>query len=290
MPLKTIFKCIRSGDIRINGKKVKQNQRLEIGDKLNIYTPLLNFKESENQTKTITNLDTKRIVYEDENILIYNKKRGTLVHGEKSSLDKQVQTYLNSKIKDSLSFNSGPLHRLDRNTEGLIVFSVSLNGARTFSELMQNGNIKKVYITLVEGEHHKKEVWKDYISRDGNRCKSHLDDSGKLAHTIFNPIFTKNGKTLALVEIKTGRTHQIRVQCSTHSRPLVGDGKYNNKTDYRSYFLAAISLTFNKKSDILDKRSFNIPLTDIKNPLLMKIFNRGEIERIDDLIKKEMEL
>lgn len=290
MPLKRIFKCIRSGDIRINGKKVKQNHRLKIGDKLNIYIPLLNFKKNETQTDSNTRLDITRIVYEDKNILIYNKKRGIIVHGEKNSLDKQVQNYLSNKVKDSLSFNSGPLHRLDRNTDGLIVFSVSLNGARTFTKLLQNGDIKKVYITVVEGEHFKKEVWKDYISRDEKEFKSNLDNSGKLAHTVFNPIFRKNGKTVALVEIKTGRTHQIRVQCSIHSRPLVGDRKYNNKTSYRGYFLAAISLTFNKNSDILERRSFSIPVTGIKHPLLTEVFNKDDLKKIDGLINKEIKL
>ncbi len=288
MSLKAIFKAIRSGDVRVNDKKVKQNCRLNIGDNLSIYTPLLNHKKDEKCIMISNKLDLNRIVYEDENLLIYNKPRGIIVHGEKNSLDVMVKEYLSGKVIDSLSFSPGPLHRLDRNTEGLIVFSVSLNGARTFTKLLQQGDIKKYYITIVDGEFKEKEEWIDNISRDNEKLISQLDQNGKRAHSIFTPVYIKNGKTVALIEIKTGRTHQIRTQCSIHSRPLSGDSKYNNNTEFNSYFLAALSLTFNKNSDILLKRSFSISLCKMKNPLIRDILDKDEVKLIDDLVKKEM--
>lgn len=288
MPLKAIFKAIRAGDIRVNEKKVKQNCRLKIGDKLYIYTPLLNHKKDDKCYITSSKLDMKRIVYEDENLLIYNKPRGVIVHGEKDSLDVMVKDYLSDKVKNSLSFSPGPLHRLDRNTEGLIVFSVSLNGARTFTQMLQQGDIQKYYITIVDGEFKDREEWIDNISRDNEKLISKLDQNGKKAHSIFIPLYRKNGKTVALIEIKTGRTHQIRTQCSIHSRPLSGDIKYNNNTKFSSYFLAALSLTFSKNSDILLKRSFSISLCKMNNPLIRDILNKDEVKLIDDLAKKEM--
>lgn len=286
LPLKAIFKAIRSGDIRVNNKKVKQNYRLTILDTLYIYKPLLSHTKNE-ITKT-SKLESKRVIFENDNLLIYNKERGELVHGKKDSLDKKVKYYLKDKVKESLSFSPGPLHRLDRNTQGLITFSVSLKGAREFTNFLQNSEIKKIYLTLVEGAHTNREVWEDKISRDEENKKSFKDSSGELAVTTFIPLLTKKGKTLALMDIKSGRTHQIRVQASIHNRPLVGDNKYNSIKSSDPYFLSAISLTFPKKNDILSKRNIYLDIEKQDISTLTKFFTKEELMESEVLIKKEL--
>lgn len=284
MSLKAVFKAIRNGDIRINKKKVKQNYKLNEGDELAIFSPFLKHKKEESNNNF--KLDSKRVIYESSDILIYNKKRGELVHGERDSLDKRVKSYLKNKIINTLSFSPGPLHRLDRNTQGLIVFSVSLLGARTFTKLLKDNKIQKFYLTIVDGEYYNKETWNDSLERDEKSLKSYKSDKGQKAVTIFTPLLAKKGKTLSLIEIKTGRTHQIRAHCSIHKRPLTGDIKYNKRTDYKEYFLSAISLSFNINSAILDKRTFTLPIERKIHPLLNQLFSDSELRGIEAKIRE----
>ncbi len=107
-------------------------------------------------------------------------------------------------------------------------------------------------------------------------------------HHSITPLLNANNKTLALIEIKTGRTHQIRVQCSIHNRPLVGDIKYNKKTEYKTYFLSALSLTFNEKSDILKNRTFTLPLNCNSHTLINNLFSKDEITQAVTLIEGEL--
>lgn len=289
MPLKSIFKSIRSGDIRINNKKVKQNYKVNLDDILMIYKPLLNNKKNDENEAIKYKLNRDRIIFENEDILIYNKPAGILVHGDKNSLDKQVKHYLSDKVINSLSFSPGPLHRLDRNTSGLMVFSVSLRGARIFTNLLQENKINKTYITIVDGTYTKPEKWEDRISRDEKSLKSYQDNSGQLSISEFTPIFRKNNKTVALIKLITGRTHQIRVQCAIHNRPLVGDIKYNKNTPYNSYYLSAISLTFLQKSVIInDIDNFVLPFKNIKNELINKLLSEKDLAIIDNIIQKEL--
>ncbi len=290
MPLKSIFKSIRSGDIRINSFKVKQNHRINEGDILAIYKPFLSHTKNDNQNenRNIQSINPKNVIYENRDILIFNKPRGVLVHGEKNSLDVQIRSYLRDKVEKSLSFSPGPLHRLDRNTQGLIVFSVSLKGARTFTNMMLNGEIRKLYLTVVDGSFNKKEDWEDSISRDEKTLKSFKSDDGKIAKTTFIPLVTKKNKTVALIEIKSGRTHQIRVQCSIHGRPLTGDKKYNNITDYKEYYLSAISLSFTEKSDILNISDVNLPFNKTSHNLIKDLLTDSELKKLETTIQKEL--
>lgn len=289
MPLKSIFKSIRSGDIRVNSLKVKPNNRVENGDTLMIYKPLLKNRSDSKKIESGAKLDKNRIVFENSHILIYNKPEGTLVHGEKNSLDKQVKNYLADKVEKSLSFSPGPLHRLDRNTNGLIVFSISLYGARTFTRMIQDNEISKNYLTIVDGIHTNYEKWIDTIDRDEKLLKSYKSEKGKTAITTFTPLFYKKNRTVALIGIETGRTHQIRVQCSIHNRPLTGDLKYNNSTPYKEYYLSAISLTFLQKSDIVNnKERFILPLKSSANKIIKNLLTNEELSSVECLVQKEL--
>lgn len=289
MPLKSIFKSIRSGDIKVNSSKVKQNHRVKIGDILYIYKPLMNNRVESKKAIKVKPLNRDRIVFENNHVLIYNKPAGVLVHGEKDSLDNRVKQYLADKIESSLSFSSGPLHRLDRNTSGLITFSVSLNGARTFTNMLQDNQISKKYLAVVDGVHTDYEEWEDKLERNEKEFKSFKSDSGKIAITTFTPIYNKNNKTIALLKIITGRTHQIRVQCSLHNRPLTGDIKYNHSTQYKAYYLSALSLTFSQKNDIVNnKTEFVLPLKSDDKNLLNQLFVDTELKKVENLLLKEL--
>ena len=248
MPLSRIYKEIRSGFLRINGKKTKEDAKVSEGDTVDVAEILIEFAEPAEHKKTEHTVNKeafrKRIVFEDEGIIVINKKKGELVHSDGSSkkftpLDQLVREYLSDSMADSISFAPGPLHRLDRNTSGIIAFGKSAEGAREFSSALQNRETKKCYIALLDGVLNETERWEDHLTRDEKTNTTHVakDGKGDLAITIAAPFLVSGGRTLAQVEIKTGRTHQIRCQASYHRHPLTGDAKYHGSSCETGYFL-----------------------------------------------------
>ena len=250
MPLSRIYKEIRSGFLRINGKRTKEDAKVSAGNTVDVAQILMEFVELQEHKKSVHTINKeafkKRIVFEDDSILVINKKKGELVHSDGSSkrftpLDQLVREYLAAETPDSISFSPGPLHRLDRNTSGIIAFGKSAEGAREFSNALQNRKTRKCYIALLDGVLKGTEHWEDYLTRDEKKNTSHVapSDSGKgdLAITIATPFLVSGGRTLAQVKIKTGRTHQIRCQASYHHHPLTGDAKYHGSHNEAGYYL-----------------------------------------------------
>jgi 23S rRNA pseudouridine955/2504/2580 synthase len=172
------------------------------------------------------------ILFESPDFLVLNKPAGLAVHGP-DSLDTLVRAYLTPKTPPSLSFRPGPLHRLDKPTSGVIVFSASLAGARRFSALLRERRLSKGYLVLVEGVIEKEGVWEDELIRDHRRQKTLTgapveDENAKHARTRFKPLKVKPPYTLLQLEPDTGRTHQIRAQAAAHGHPLAGDRKYGS--------------------------------------------------------------
>ena len=250
MPLSRIYKEIRSGFLRINGKKTKEDAKVSAGDTVDVAQILMEFVHQAEPKKPLHAINReafkKRIVFEDDGILVINKKKGELVHSDGSSkrftpLDQLVREYLAAETPDSISFSPGPLHRLDRNTSGIIAFGKSAEGAREFSDALQNRQTRKCYIALLDGILKETEYWEDRLTRDEKTNTSHAAPAdslkGDLAISIAAPFLISGGKTLAQIEIKTGRTHQIRCQASFHHYPLTGDAKYHGSHNEAGYYL-----------------------------------------------------
>ncbi|MDR2211742.1 MAG: RluA family pseudouridine synthase [Spirochaetaceae bacterium] len=180
------------------------------------------------------------ILWEGGGLLILNKPAGLAVHGASAAgdtLEKRVRLYLAGRLSPSLSFTPGPLHRLDKPTSGIVVFSTTLNGARRFSALLREGKIRKRYVAILEGDLAERAVWEEDLYRDREERKTRVvkashdsGDSGRRACTAVFPMARtgRKGKayTLAGIAIETGRTHQIRAQAAHHGHPLAGDRKY----------------------------------------------------------------
>ena len=252
MPLSRIYKEIRSGFLRINGKRTKEDAKVSAGDTVDVAQVLMEFVQPEEPKKPVHTINRetfkKRIVFEDDGILVINKKKGELVHSDGFSkrftpLDQLVREYLEGKTPGSISFSPGPLHRLDRNTSGIIAFGKSAEGAREFSSALQNRETRKCYIALLDGKLTKQEQWEDYLTRDEKTNTTHVAKNGDLAITIATPFLISDGKTLAQMEIKTGRTHQIRCQASYHHHPLTGDAKYHGSHNEAGYYLHSCCIT-----------------------------------------------
>lgn len=314
MPLSLIFKNIRTGFIRLNNKKAKQETKIQLGDIINIEKRLFekfsaSSDSSSNSEKNLqndknikknTDFINEITLFKNQNILILDKPYNMNVQdskNDKNSLDKIVKSIY---IKDSLTFVPGPMHRLDKLTTGIICFSQNLQCARWFSEQISNHSIQKYYLAILEGKLLEKQEWIDYLEKENESSKngmhksklsSALDDDteGKKAITIIEPIsygkYKNMDMTFAKIFIPTGRNHQIRLQCSSRGYPILQDSLYNSriskeKNDFeQNLYLHCYKLIF-------PSNNFDIPL-EVNSPIpktfenaLKKILARNYISSL----------
>lgn len=265
--LSAIYKAMRKGLIKINDTKIKPEQLVWENDIIKVASFLITSPASKSTSKDFEKDITELLsfVFKNNDIIFLNKPYGILVQKASKtdvSLDDCVKAYYKSITKEaSLSFLPGPLHRLDKNTTGLIAFSWSIKGAHWFSQNIQSHDIKKIYIGIVEGILNEKEIWQDSISKNFEKEKkfqtvsvSSADNTN--AYTTATPIKygTYNNHPITVVEfnIKTGKTHQIRSQSAFHGHPLLGDTAYGGKKQNlsREYFLHAHTIFFPKNNPI----------------------------------------
>jgi len=249
-PLPLIHRLLRQKKVLVNGKPGKADDRLECGVKITIgllTAPSLENKQT--HAHKARQYPPLEILWQGLGLMAVNKPAGLAVHGH-DSLDDMVRSFLADKLPPSLSFKPGPLHRLDKPSSGIVVFSTSIEGARLFSSLMRDRKISKIYLAVVEGNVKCEEIWQDDLFRDKEKKKtfiSHGDSGGgKTAVTKVTPLAADGDYTLIKAEIATGRTHQIRAQAAFHGHPLAGDKKYGGKKfgNGSGFFLHAWKLEF----------------------------------------------
>lgn len=259
LKLGMVYREIRKGRIRVNNTNIEPDYRIVEGDSIEIHDTLaesvkrdienlLPAKTRKNDKKTFPTLCAQSIetVFENTLFAAVNKPAGLAVHpgsfrgkagkpgyrGNEPALSDMIKAKYRGLSERSISFTPAPLHRLDRNTSGIIFFSKSIEGARLFSSLMREGKIKKKYIALLDGKLEEKNRWTDYISQNREKGVSGEADesSGRRAVTEIRPFISTETHTLADITIETGRYHQIRKQCAMHGFPLAGDRKYGSST------------------------------------------------------------
>jgi len=236
-PLPLLHRLLRQGRVLVNGKKAKAQDRLNHGDTVSI--PYL--KDAPTAAEIVKKLPPPDILWQGMGLLAVNKPPALAVHGQ-DSLDERVSSFLADKLPPSLSFKSGPLHRLDKPSSGIVVFSTSIEGARLFSTLLRERKVRKTYLAIVKGTVYKEEIWEDELVRDKERKKTFVLPDGKKAITKIKPLANREGCSLIMAEIATGRTHQIRAQAAFHGHPLAGDAKYGGGGG--GFFLHAWKLEF----------------------------------------------
>jgi len=249
-PLPLIHRLLRQKKVLVNGKPGKANDRIDGGVKISI--GLLTAPSLENmQTRKpqVRQFPPPEILWQGLGLMAVNKPAGLAVHGQ-NSLDDMVRSFLSDKLPVSLSFKPGPLHRLDKPSSGIVIFSTSIEGARLFSSLMREHKVRKTYLAVVEGNVKGEEIWQDDLIRDKEKKKTYVlhpnADGGKTALTKVTPLAADGNYTLIKAEIATGRTHQIRAQAAFHGHPLAGDKKYGGKKfgEKNGFFLHAWKLEF----------------------------------------------
>ena len=272
VPLSAIFKALRKGDIRVNGKKQKEKYTLEINDVVEVR--YIQSKKMTEREDNFIKVDARslKIVYEDENMVVVEKWPGVLVHPDTNkkipTLTDYVLSYLNEKgdylPEKEVTFTPAPCNRLDRNTAGLIIGAKNAKALRSLNKAISQGKINKYYLTIVEGEIHKDFEIDTRISKNENKNMVKEKEDGKRIITKFHPLETKNNFTLLECKLITGKTHQIRYSLNKNSTPIIGDRKYSKSSiDYKkinlnNQALLAYKLEFDFIEDLsyLDKKIF----------------------------------
>ena len=243
-PLPLLHRLLRQGKVLADGKPARAQDRIKSGVKL--YVPSVKIEKKPAASSYFS--ATPDIIWQGEGLFAVNKPAGLAVHGQ-NSLDTLVRSFLADKLPPSLSFKPGPLHRLDKPSSGIVVFSANLEGARLFSSLMRERKVRKTYLAIVEGNVEKEEIWEDSLVRDKKIKKTFISQEktggSKAASTKIRPIAASGGYSLITAEIATGRTHQIRAQAAFHGHPLLGDRKYSGHGyEKGGFFLHAWKMEF----------------------------------------------
>lgn len=288
IPSSLLYKYIRKKRIKVNDKKESGSYKLKEGDILKLYIndELLEGSEKRDVFKFVpANLN---IIYEDENIIITNKKSGLLSHPDKESqedcLINRIKHYLYLKgeylPQIENSFAPSLVNRIDRNTQGMVIAAKNAASLRILNDELKSRKIDKRYICIVCGKMNKtEEILKGFLDKNSDENKVYIKNIGT-ANSVWKTILTKyrvlsekDEFSLLEVTLLTGRTHQIRAHLASIGHPILGDGKYgknsiNRKFGYKYQALCSYKLKFNffDNNNILNYLSgkeFSIPEENI---------------------------
>lgn len=234
LPKSMLYKGLRKNCVRVNGKHVKDGSAAVLeGDEIALYFRDEFFERGNEFKYTKPELD---IVYEDENILIINKAVGVVCHADErgtvSTLVDMVQSYLYDSgeyvPEIEQTFKPALCNRLDRNTGGLVIAAKNAAALRQMNAHLRAGEVRKLYMAVVEGYPDESGTLCGYASRSGKvtSVSNVKNGAAKAVSLSYNVKARRNGHSLTEIELHTGRTHQIRAQFAAAGFPLAGDTKY----------------------------------------------------------------
>ncbi|MGG7076771.1 RluA family pseudouridine synthase [Clostridium sardiniense] len=254
VPLSAIFKALRKGDIRVNGKKQKEKYTLEVNDVVEVR--YIQSQKMTEKKETFVKVDPSglKVAYEDNNMVVVEKWPGVLVHPDSNkkipTLTDYVLSYLNEKgdylPEKEVTFTPAPCNRLDRNTSGIVVFGKNFEGLRELNEIIREGRIKKYYNALIKGRI-KDGIYKGYILKNEEANISRIYDKkvkdSKEISMEVKTIQSDGAFSFIEIDLITGRSHQIRAHLAHIGNPIIGDNKYGDKK-LNSYFLNKYGLDY----------------------------------------------
>ena len=204
------------------------------------------------------------IIYEDNHLLVVEKPVNIPVQADKSG-DEDLLTILKKYLKEKYNKPGdvylGLVHRLDRPVSGVMVFAKTSKAASRLSKQIQKHEFKKIYMAVIEGKVSESGTFKDKLKKDEKTNITKVSEDGKEAELSYNLIGFENNLSLVRISLKTGRSHQIRVQFASRKIPLYGDQKYNPKAVKDQIALFASKLEF-KHPVTKEIMSFELPLPE----------------------------
>ena len=285
LPASLAQKYIRIKRIKCNGKRIERDTRLQEGDLLQLYINDEFFDKPREDNAYLTVASPKlNIVYEDEHILLVDKRPGLAVHPHDGAeygrtLIDHIQAYLYQKRewnpRGENAFTPALCNRIDRNTGGIVIAAKTAEALRVMNQKIKDRELDKRYLAIVEGIPKPREgSLKGYLFKDAKKNRVFVSDQpqpgSKSCHTNYRVLAVNGGLSLVECELITGRTHQIRAQFAHAGHPLLGDGKYGklDKRYGRNYqALYSYKLTFQFTTDAggldgLNGRSFQVENVD----------------------------
>lgn len=297
LPQSLLYKYIRTKRIKINRSRAEISTRLKVGDIIDMYINDEFFVKPETVydfTRASKSLD---IIYEDDNILLLDKKAGVLCHPDDQeyidTLIGRVKRYLydkgDYKPDDENSFVPSLVNRIDRNTGGIVIAAKTAEALRVLNQKMKDRELHKFYLCILIGTPKQANATlHDYLIKNESKNtvqvfkRSH--PGAKEILTKYRVLDTIDNLSLTEVELLTGRTHQIRAHFAFYGCPLLGDGKYGkNETNrqygaYKKQFLYSYKLSFDFTTDAGSLNYLNNKSFEVNDVWFKEAFYRGDLK------------
>ncbi len=266
-PKSLVYRILRSGEVRANSKRVKPDYRVQQGDLLRI--PPIRLAEQTAVAPSLQSIEwlANEILHEDKSLIVLNKPSGLASHGGSGLSFGAIEAMRALKPRETLEL----VHRLDRDTSGLLLISKKRSMLTTLQTAMRDGEVTKRYQALIMGapKEDRFEVNLPLLKTEhasGERVVR-VSEDGKAARTFFTVLERFDGATLVQAELGTGRTHQIRVHAQSFGSPLAADPKYGNEAfnqrgktlGLKRLFLHAVSVAWKQDGEL---RTFQSVLPD----------------------------
>ena len=249
LPAPLAQKYIRLKRVKVNGKGSARDVRLQVGDLLQLYINDEFFDQPREDNAFLAVFKPKLdIVYEDENLMLLNKRPGLLCHADEhekvNTLITHIQAYLYQKKewnpRDEHSFTPALCNRIDRNTGGIVMAAKNAETLRILNQKIKDREIAKFYLAIIHGRMAPPQgKLEGFLLKDESRAQVKVFHKpvpgGKSAATLYKTLKVNRGLSLIECELLTGRTHQIRAQFAAAGHPLLGDGKYGRERDNKQY-------------------------------------------------------
>jgi 23S rRNA pseudouridine955/2504/2580 synthase len=234
VPRSRVFRIVRRGEVRVNGKRASPESRLQAGDKVRV--PPINLPSPDapppvaRVPRTLVESVSDAIITENDRLIVINKPAGIAVHGGSGVSFGIIEALRAARPEETLEL----VHRLDRDTSGCLLVARKPAALRVLHAMMREGEMEKGYLALVKGQW---DLGKKRIDvplntelRVGGERTVRVQAGGKTAVSTFKPVqFFRNRASVVEVDLDTGRTHQIRVHAAHVGHPVAGDDKYGDK-------------------------------------------------------------